>query len=559
MATPPPLSRVNWPRRLARMNAELSTRIGEAYARHRAMLNAEAERVAASLLAAQTNITLTTGGVQSLAAFTRWRSAVEAELGEFSNAMRGITQQAIGDGAALGARAAADMVAAQLGNREGALMAAWNNPDPRAFAKLRDIVDAPAFRDAANRFGEAAGERAADVLLVGVSQGMNPREIGRLLRNFVGNVPLAWADTTARTAQLNAYRAASHESFRANADLVGGWVWWASLSTRTCTACISQHGTKHTNDEQLNDHHRGRCCALPVVRGTTWAEEVQTGPEWFAQQSAADQRKIMGRGRFDAYQSGKFDWSKTSTLHNDPIYGPMLRETTLKDLGLGKLGTGGNVPPSVTSSSVHRLFENGTTNTPIFKASLDAIDRVHSLGTYNGVRVNAALDDELYKQKLYGYYWGRATPELRIDPNGPFPKGTFVHETGHALDSLLFGRDGKRGTDLRADGPLWEVTLEMVRSQSYRNLQNVGQGFNSGVSADEFAHSRYLQQHNELWARAYTQYIAVKSNDPDLMRELAAIRSSGATIVRDSYWSDEDFEGIKNAMDALFSSTGMLK
>lgn len=333
-STPPPLRRTNWPARLRRANADLSTRIASAYARHRAVLNAEAERVAAALLAAQTNITLTTGGVQSLAAFTRWRAAVEAELGQFGTSLYTLSQEAAQEGVTLGLTAAADMVGAQLGAAELSVMARWRGPDPRALTALRNIVDGPAFREAVGRFGEAAGERAADVLLVGVSQGMNPRAIGRLLRNFVANVPPAWAETTARTAQLYSYRAASHESYRANGDIVKGWVWWASLDTRTCTSCIAQHGSRHTNDETLNDHHRGRCTPLPIVTGTTWAERVQTGPEWFDTLSPADQRRTMGGSRYAAYTGGTWEWTGASVAKDSDIYGPMLVEATLAEMGI---------------------------------------------------------------------------------------------------------------------------------------------------------------------------------------------------------------------------------
>lgn len=337
MPTPLPLSRNHWPARLRKANAQLTRRIADAYARHRAVLNAEAERVAAALEAAQRDVTLSTGGVQSLAAFTRWRAAVEAALGQFGTALHEVSQTAGQEGVRLGMAAAADMVGAQLGAAELSVMAGWRAPDERALAALRNIVDGPAFRAAVGRFGEAAGERAADVLLVGVSQGLNPRAIGRLLRNFVRDVPPAWAETTARTAQLYSYRAASHESYRANSDIVVGWIWHASLDTRTCMSCIAQHGTRHRNDESLNDHHRGRCTPLPIVRGTTWADDVQTGPDWFAGLSAADQRKTMGGSRYAAYATGAWDWERVSVAKTSDIYGPMLVEATLSEMGIPRV------------------------------------------------------------------------------------------------------------------------------------------------------------------------------------------------------------------------------
>jgi hypothetical protein len=332
MPTPLPLRRTNWPARVRKANADLARRIADAYARHRAVLNAEAERVAAALLAAQTNITLTTGGVQSLAAFTRWRSAVEAELGQFGGTLYTLSQDAAQSGVTLGLAAAADMVAAQAGAAEATLMAAWRGPDPRALAALRDIVDSPTFRDAVGRFGEAAAERAADVLLVGVSRGLNPRAVGRLLRNFVANVPPAWANVTARTVQLQSYRTASLESYRANADVVTGWRWQATLDSRVCLSCLSQHGSFHPNSEDFHSHHQCRCTPLPVVAGSTW--EMQSGIDWLAEQPAATQRDLMGGSRFAAYQRGDLDWSAVRVEYHSEVYGTMTREATLRELGI---------------------------------------------------------------------------------------------------------------------------------------------------------------------------------------------------------------------------------
>ena len=337
MTVPLPLRRNNWPLRLRQLNATLTGRIAAAYARHKAVLDAEALRVAAALEAAQRNIILTSGGVQSLAAFTRWRSTVQSELDQFGAVLYELSRDAANEGRTMGMAAALDMVGAQAGVAEGQILARWANPDVRAMARLRDIVDGAPFREAVGRFGEAAAERAADILLVGVQRGMNPRAIGRLLRNFIGNVPPAWAETTARTAQLYSYRAATHESYRANSDIVVGWVWHAALDSRTCMSCIAQHGTKHTNDEELTDHHRGRCCALPIVRGTTWADTTQTGRQWFDGLSGADKLAAMGASRYAAYNAGAWDWNSVSVPYQDAVYGQMLREATLLEMGLERV------------------------------------------------------------------------------------------------------------------------------------------------------------------------------------------------------------------------------
>jgi len=110
----------------------------------------------------------------------------------------------------------------------------------------------------------------------------------------------------------------------------------AALDGRTCMSCVAQHGTRHTNDEELNDHHRGRCTPAPIVVGTRLYDGMQTGPDWFNAQPEADQRRMMGPGMFDAYQRGEFGWGGMSVTYTDAVYGQMRRAATLRELLAGR-------------------------------------------------------------------------------------------------------------------------------------------------------------------------------------------------------------------------------
>ncbi|MCO6442792.1 MAG: Hint domain-containing protein, partial [Anaerolineae bacterium] len=50
-----------------------------------------------------------------------------------------------------------------------------------------------------------------------------------------------------------------------------------------CLSCVSMHGTRHTHDEVLNDHHRGRCLVpgelVTTRRGDVPVEDVRIGDE----------------------------------------------------------------------------------------------------------------------------------------------------------------------------------------------------------------------------------------------------------------------------------------
>ncbi len=206
---------------------------------------------------------------------------------------------------------------------------AFNRPDPVALRNVANYVDSPAFREATKEFGKNASQSLGDVILASIAQGKNPEFTARLISNWY-SVPYSWSNNTVRTTQMWSYRTANHEAYRMNADVVEGWVWWADLSG-ACSACIAMHGTKHTLDETLDGHHGCRCTPVPIVLGSNWQNNVTSGPDWFDEQSAAKQRDVLGPGKFDLYQEGKFNWDKATQEYHNDIFGVMRREATLDE------------------------------------------------------------------------------------------------------------------------------------------------------------------------------------------------------------------------------------
>ena len=62
---------------------------------------------------------------------------------------------------------------------------------------------------------------------------------------------------------------------------------------------------------------------------------------------------------------------------------------------------------------------------------------------------------------------------------------------------------------------------------------------------------QYLLQGEEIWARAYAQYITLKSGDNKLREQLQKIQNDQHPSNAASQWSDNDFEPIADAIDAL--------
>lgn len=158
----------------------------------------------------------------------------------------------------------------------------------------------------------------------GVALGENPRRTAanimkRTEGRFAGG--LTRALTIARTEMLDAHRAGAQATDKANADVMDQWIWLASLSGRTCPACLAQHGTSHDIDEAGPEGHQNcRCSRMP--RTKTWRElgfdideprsAVPDAGEWFENLTEDSQRSILGKGRYEAWTDGRYpmsDWS----------------------------------------------------------------------------------------------------------------------------------------------------------------------------------------------------------------------------------------------------------
>lgn len=174
-------------------------------------------------------------------------------------------------------------------------------------------------------------EAVMQAIIQGVTLGWNPRKIAAAVQQAFGR-GLSDALRFVRTAQLWAYREANRANMLANRDVVDGWVWFASLGDpRTCMSCVAMHGTPHPVEEVLNDHHNGRCTAVPMVKGfDNPVKEI--GTEWFGKQSEAAQRAMLGPGKYAAWRDGKFGLEQLSAIREDSVYGPMRVEQTLKEL-----------------------------------------------------------------------------------------------------------------------------------------------------------------------------------------------------------------------------------
>lgn len=169
---------------------------------------------------------------------------------------------------------------------------------------------------------------AGEALVTGVVTGQNPRLIAALVRDALG-VPLARALTISRTEVLRAYREAALATYRANADVVAGWVWVASHSPRTCPVCLALSGRVFPLDAPFASHPNCRC--VPAPRLASRPSPFPAGPRYFAGLPAEQQREILGPAKHALFAAGRLTLEQLVGTRPTP-YGPTRYELPLERL-----------------------------------------------------------------------------------------------------------------------------------------------------------------------------------------------------------------------------------
>jgi hypothetical protein len=246
------------------------------------------------------------------------------------------------------------MVQASLPHMERArLIGTWTRVVPEQVYSMFGFVDpdGPLYSVMQNQLGPDIAAQVRTELMQGYIKGQNPRRVASAINKAISSAMgkgLTWAMNTARTANLWSYRAASHANYIKNNAVVKGWIWHSNLNDeRTCMGCIAEHGNFYPLEEFLNDHHMGRCTALPVTK--TYAElgikgipddkalQIPSGETWFNALPSYQQKAFMGGAKYRAWKDGAFSFDQLTTTYESQIYGTMKREASLKEiLGLTK-------------------------------------------------------------------------------------------------------------------------------------------------------------------------------------------------------------------------------
>lgn len=201
------------------------------------------------------------------------------------------------------------------------------------------------------------------------------------------------------------------------------------------------------------------------------------------------------------------------------------------------------IPERKAPVSSHLTTDNDDLR-PHLKHALDSIDRViddGGLPDFVVKSLKAGASD-------YGAYTSSGYETKGIEVNTDADKvgiASFaaVHEIGHFLDHKLVGAVGTWGHEGRF-GEKWRAAVQ--KTEAYKAIQKNAK---ASLPPPNKKMAVYLAKEQEVFARAFAQYIAVKTNDPLLMRGLRKDRGSSTS----KYWSDAEFKTLIPVLDELFA------
>lgn len=199
--------------------------------------------------------------------------------------------------------------------------------------------------------------------------------------------------------------------------------------------------------------------------------------------------------------------------------------------------------------------------------AIAAIDKVHGDGDLPEIPVGWNRE-----KKREGFFRSRngVGTLVQVSRYAQSPRMTLVHELGHFIDLNGIGdrysasnpKSGEYRPNRSQASMLVNPVMAVIESsdavQHFQKLlagPSVIRYGNSEVKVDK-KWLKYAVSREELWARAYSQYIADRSGNPELLAELRV--SQKPSLYRDQ-WTDEDFKTIADAFDKLFSDLGWLK
>ncbi len=189
----------------------------------------------------------------------------------------------------------------------------------------------------------------------------------------------------------------------------------------------------------------------------------------------------------------------------------------------------------------------------------DAISAANSLHRLpSGIPPAKVVVDPTLQSNSPGFYDLR-NGELHISTVADTPSMTFLHEAGHYLSHRALGTPGTMGA-LAPEMAGWlaavgrtdsvQILLRLLDLDTMPLRLPTGETILLDV---DHGYVRYALNPEEIWARSYAQWVALRTGDAKLLRELDL---DAGQNVYPMQWDDADFEAVARAIDELMETLG---
>ena len=141
------------------------------------------------------------------------------------------------------------------------------------------------------------GVKVTDALVQGIGLGKGAHAVAKDMRDAMG-MEFNRSVRIARTEINRAYRIANAQQYAKSGVVTK--VLRLCYAPTACLACLELDGEECPNGI-CDDHPNGKCTTVAVTIGGHYPE-WQHGHDWLMEQSEADQRRIIGPGRYEMWK-----------------------------------------------------------------------------------------------------------------------------------------------------------------------------------------------------------------------------------------------------------------
>lgn len=197
--------------------------------------------------------------------------------------------------------------------------------------------------------------------------------------------------------------------------------------------------------------------------------------------------------------------------------------------------------------------------------ALNAIAATHGDGNLPDIPMRMFSEPDRSEEAAYhpGDFNDAAGDFIDLNVKAKQPALTLTHEVGHFLDNRGIGGDnGGLESEIRD-----EDTSTGKAMTKFLRAAGESQSFQDGMDAyDKFPNYQdYWTSPPEVWARAYAQYVANKSADPVMMKQLRKAQADGvkshspnSTRAWIQQWQEADWPPVGQAVENVLKAQGYL-